>query len=163
MVRSGSEAAYRRRCERGVGVTDLVALMALVGAMLFVGVPSAVRCWQERQLRTAAEMIQGVVLEARAEALATGAPLDLVFHDERSAEPNAVEIRRGQGSSRQARFELRPIPEGVRILAQEPARGAGGLRVEAGGRCTPGRVVLRVLDGDTETLAISPSCTSALL
>lgn len=81
--RSSGTGRQKHPDQRSPRAFTLIEIMLVVGIMALImtmGIPSIYRMWNKEGMRKAVEDITDVCVNARARAILTGAPAEIVFH-----------------------------------------------------------------------------------
>jgi type II secretory pathway pseudopilin PulG len=113
---------------RGLTVLELLLAIGLMLALGALVLPSVFSGLNERAFQSGVDVVQSQMLLARAHARMVGAPVELLYDDE----PPRVAARLFQQTPGDipANWALRPLPDGLRITADDAdARTQGPVRL----------------------------------
>jgi prepilin-type N-terminal cleavage/methylation domain-containing protein len=70
----------QRRSRRAFTLIEIMLVVGIMALIVSMGIPSIYRMWNKEGMRKAVEDITDVCVNARARAILTGAPAEIVFH-----------------------------------------------------------------------------------
>ncbi len=79
-ARSLERQKAKSHCSSGFTLIELMIVMAIVGIVMVIGIPSFVKIWRQDALRKSVADIQAVCGNARAYAILRGQVTEVVFH-----------------------------------------------------------------------------------
>ena len=148
--------------ERGVGLLELLAVIAVSTALIATSSHALWESYQRNKARVvAAETIQ-VIRYARLKALKEKVRHRVMFHDESASTANTIEVQTEQsGSFVTLPGQVYPAPEGVSILGSGSTNSVDSVVVGTRGECQPGMVYIEGQYGTMEVIRIRGSCHSS--
>jgi type II secretory pathway pseudopilin PulG len=79
VIRAEIDRRARRRAAAGISLLEIVVVVAIIGVVLLVAMPSMDRWFAEQRLKAAARAGADLIMLARAEAIRTGTPHVVFF------------------------------------------------------------------------------------
>ena len=150
---SGQRASLS--AQRGSGFLELMAVVALGGMVLAIGIPALADFYHRQMVVSTAATTRSTVGYVRVKAIKEKVAHRIVFHDENAATPNTIEIKREQGGSFVTLADqTHKIPSGVRFLDDS----MDALTVGSRGGCNAGHLYIQGPSGAPEVVAITPTC-----
>lgn len=134
----------RNARQRGVGLLELLTVLAVAGTMLVLATPSLWEGYQRQKVhRVSSETVQ-VMRYVHLLALKQKVPHRVVFHDLSDTPANTIEVQREEaGSFVTIPGHLYPAPEGVTILNGGSTDSVDSVIVGSRGECQAGQVFIQ--------------------
>jgi prepilin-type N-terminal cleavage/methylation domain-containing protein len=153
---------HRPGGEHGFSLSEVLVVMAIVVIVAAVSLPALDEFYRSHQLNSAATEFQGMVLQARMNALKEKVSYRLVVHDENATTPNRFELQTSSsGSWVSVPGGTREIPESVVVLGSGFTDSVDAITVSTRGACSSGKLYLESTNGHVGVVKVDGVCYTA--